>query len=97
VQAAGFQRLEDKREDLRQGLSGHVQQARTRPNGIINLNGIKLIKAHNADGSAKTFLGLSGDFRRTVRWIDLEPGSDHRFGISPSAAPKLQNARFRRE
>ena len=46
---------------------------------------------------AKTLLGFSGNLRRTVRWIDVKSRGDHRSGIPPSAAAKLQNARSRRE
>jgi len=74
-----------------------VQQTRARPNGVINFKSIKLIKAHHADTSAKTLLGFSGNLRRTVRWIDVKSRGDHRSGIPPSAAAKLQNARSRRE
>ena len=77
--------------------SGYVQQARARPNGVITFKSIKLIKAHHADAPAKTLLGFSGNLRRTVRWIDLKSRGDHRFGVPPSAAAKLQNARLRRE
>ena len=74
-----------------------MQQARARPNGVINFKSIKLIKAHHPDTSAKTLLGFSGNLRRTVRWIDVKSRGDHRSGIPPSAAAKLQNARSRRE
>jgi len=82
VQAARFQRPEDKRKDLRQRTSGYVQQARARPNGVINLKSIKLIKAHHADRSAKTFLGFSGNIRRLTEIHNFLPPSGTKCCVS---------------
>jgi hypothetical protein len=63
----------------------------------MNFTSIELIKAHHSDTSAETLLGFSGNLRRTVAWIDVKSRGDHRFGIPPTAAAKLQNVRSRRE